>query len=176
MLAAALVAFGLIHEVHSASTAGAATRLQQLPAAWRDDQGNAFDLHGLLGHNLALTMAYATCHRICPLTMQQLQRLQREFDARGIDAEFLVIGYDPEKDDSAAWRQYRKTRHLTRSNWHFLVGTPATVEQTARRLGFEFWRYDEHVMHDSRIVMFDARGNLSTAGGLAPRDRSWMTE
>ncbi|MDB6089834.1 MAG: electron transport protein SCO1/SenC [Gammaproteobacteria bacterium] len=168
LLVASLVTFGLLHEARSAGMTVAATRLEQLPAAWHDDQGNAFDVHGLLGHNIAVTMAYASCHRICPLTMQHLQKLQRDFDARGIAAEFLVIGYDPERDDAAAWHQYRQTRHLTRSNWHFLVGKRTAVEQTARQLGFEFWRYDEHVMHDSRIVMFDARGNL-----LAPERPAW---
>jgi len=131
-----------------------------VPAAWRDDLGHPFDLHALRGHTLVLTMAYASCHRICPLTIQQLIKLQRRLDERGTDAQFLVIGYDPDNDDPAAWHQYRKTRHLLRSNWHFLVGTRESVEQTARQLGFEFWRYDQHVMHDSRVVFFNTRGAL----------------
>src|SRR2546429_97695 len=120
----------------------------------------AFDLRTLQGHAVVLTMAYATCHRVCPMTMRRLQQMQRDFDRRGSSAEFLVIGYDPERDDAAAWRQYRETRHLTRSNWHFLIGTRTAVEQAARRLGFEFWKYDEHVMHDTRILYFDERGTL----------------
>ena len=137
-----------------------APQLAGLPVAWRDDQGQAFDLRTLQGHAVVLTMAYATCHRVCPMTMRRLQQMQRDFDRRGTSAEFLVIGYDPERDDAAAWRQYRETRHLTRSNWHFLIGTRTAVEQAARWLGFEFWKYDEHVMHDTRILYFDERGTL----------------
>ncbi|TLY61539.1 MAG: SCO family protein, partial [Gammaproteobacteria bacterium] len=125
-----------------------ATRLAELPPAWRDDRGQLFDLRTLQGHAVVLTMAYASCHRVCPMTMSRLQQLQRYFDLRGTTAEFLVIGYDPDNDDAAAWHQYRETRHLTRSNWHFLVGTHAAVEQTARQLGFEFWKMDQHVVHD----------------------------
>ena len=136
------------------------TRLTELPGAWRDDRGQLFDLRTLQGHAIVLTMAYATCHRVCPLTMRRLQQLQRDLDRRGASAEFLVIGYDPDNDDPAAWRQYRATRHLTRSNWHFLVGTRAAVEQTARQLGFEFWKMDQHVVHDSRILYFDEHGTL----------------
>jgi protein SCO1/2 len=138
-----------------------ATGLAGLPAAWLDDRGQPFDLRTLQGHAVVLTMAYATCHRVCPMTMRRLQQIQRDFDRRGTSAEFLVIGYDPDRDDAAAWRQYRETRHLTRSNWHFLIGTRAAVEQTARQLGFEFWKYDEHVMHDTRILYFDERGTLN---------------
>jgi cytochrome oxidase Cu insertion factor (SCO1/SenC/PrrC family) len=139
-----------------ASAAG----LAELPPAWRDDRGQPFDLRTLQGHVVVLTMAYATCHRVCPITMRRLQQMQRDFDRRGTSAEFLVIGYDPDRDDAPAWHQYRETRHLTRSNWHFLIGTRAAVEQTARQLGFEFWKYDEHVMHDTRVLYFDEHGTL----------------
>src|SRR2546430_3046683 len=56
------------------------------------------------------------------MTVRRLQQMQREFDRRGTRAEFLVIGYDPERDDAPAWHQDRETRHLTGSNWHFLIG------------------------------------------------------
>lgn len=141
--------------------------LAGLPPAWLDDRGQPFDLRTLQGHAVVLTMAYATCHRVCPMTMRRLQQMQRDFDRRGTSAEFLVIGYDPDRDDAAAWHQYRETRHLTRSNWHFLVGPRAAVEQTARQLGFEFWKYDEHVMHDTRVLYFDEHGTLLETRGAA---------
>jgi cytochrome oxidase Cu insertion factor (SCO1/SenC/PrrC family) len=150
----------------------AATQLEQLPADWRDDSGQNFHLSRLHGHVVVLTMAYASCHRVCPLTMERLQKLQRDFDSSGTNAQFVIVGYDPEADDTAAWRQYRRTRRLTRGNWHFLVGSRSAVEQTARQLGFEFWRYDQHVMHDSRIVYFNEQGALvgpGAAGLSQPR-------
>ena len=146
--------------VWPALVCASAPQLAGLPGGWRDDLGQPFDLRTLQGHAVVLTMAYATCHRVCPMTVRRLQRMQRDFDRRGSSAEFLVIGYDPERDDAAAWHQYRETRHLTRSNWHFLTGTRTAVEQTARQLGFEFWKYDEHVMHDTRVLYFDERGAL----------------
>jgi protein SCO1 len=152
-----------------APVCAAATRFAELPAAWVDDRGQPFDLRALYGRTVVLSMAYATCHRVCPLTIDHLRRLQSEFDQRGVQAEFLVIGYDPDADDVAAWRQYRRTRQLLRSNWHFLVGTRADVERVARQLGFEFWKMDQHVIHDGRIVRFDERGVLvasDAASGL----------
>ena len=143
-----------------AAADGGATRLQSLPGPWVDDRGQSFDLHLVEGRRIVLTMAYASCHRLCPLTMKRLQELQREYDRHGQRTEFLVIGYDPNTDDAAAWHQYRRTRQLTRDNWHFLVGTQAAVEEVARRLGFPFWKYDEHVMHELRIVFFDEQGVL----------------
>jgi cytochrome oxidase Cu insertion factor (SCO1/SenC/PrrC family) len=142
-------------------------RLSDLPASWRDDLGQVFDLHTMQGRAVVLTMAYATCHRVCPVTIRDLQRLQQDFDRRGLTAEFIVVGYDPDADDPAAWHQYRRTRHLTRDNWHFLVGTRADVQRIARQLGFDFWKMDEHVIHDSRIVRFDEHGTLIATYGPA---------
>src|SRR3979411_265902 len=137
-----------------------ATQFAELPPAWRDDRGQPFDLRTLQGHAVVWTMAYAKVHRVCPITMRRLQQMQRDFDRRGASAEFLVIGYDPDRDDAAAWHQYRETRHLTRSNWHFLIGPRPAVEQTARQVGLEFWKYDAHVMHDTRVLYFDEHGTL----------------
>jgi cytochrome oxidase Cu insertion factor (SCO1/SenC/PrrC family) len=159
-VAALLTVVAALAGVWSTPLRAAAARLSELPAAWRDDRGERFDLNSLKGRDVVLTMAYANCHRVCPTTLQRLQQLQQDYDRRGVSAEFLVIGYDPDNDDSAAWHQYRQTRRLTRDNWHFLVGTRAAVEQIARQLGFAFWKYDQHVMHDSRIVHFDGRGLL----------------
>ncbi|MBV9912131.1 MAG: SCO family protein [Sinobacteraceae bacterium] len=146
-----------------------------MPQTWRDETGSVFNLHGLSGHTVVLTMAYASCHRICPVTMQRLQQLQGRFDAQHIQAEFVVVGYDPETDDAVTWRRYRHTRHLTRPNWHFLLGSPQQVSRFGHLLGFEFWKADEHVMHDGRILYLDPQGVLQPDPGPGVQQAS-LTE
>ena len=103
------------------------------------------------------------------MTMTRLAQVQRDLDARGMSAEFIVVSYDPSNDDAAAWRRYRASHRLLRDNWHFLSGTPADTERLARALGFEFWRDGEHVMHDFRIVALAGdgtwRGAIDSAHG-----------
>jgi protein SCO1/2 len=135
--------------------------LEQLPQDWLDDQGRDINLAEFRGRRIYFTMAYATCRRVCPMTMAHLQELQSEIEASGQSAEFVIIGYDPAVDDPQAWHQYRRSRGLLRDNWHFLTGTPTTAEQLAHRLGFPFWKYDRHVMHEYRIVIVDEQGKLA---------------
>jgi protein SCO1/2 len=135
--------------------------LAQLPQHWQDDQGRDVSLSDFSGRRVYLTMAYASCRRICPMTMARLRELQHEADASGIAAEFVIVGYDPTVDDPGTWQQYRRTRGLDRENWHFLSGTPASTEQFARRLGFPFWKYERHVMHEFRIVVVDEQGEIA---------------
>ena len=154
------------------AAAAAATRLDELPQQWRDDQGQARSLAELTGHRVFLSMAYTRCHRTCPMTVDQLRELQRRLDQRGEQAAIVIVGLDPENDDPETWRHYRATRKLDRGNWHFLTGSLQQVRQLAHTLGFEFWTYDTHVMHDSRIVVFDSRGLLSATVNPAAADWS----
>jgi cytochrome oxidase Cu insertion factor (SCO1/SenC/PrrC family) len=148
----------------------AAMLLDRLPAVWRDDRDQMLQLPELHGRRIFVTMAYATCHRICPMTMARLADIQSDLDARGTSAEFLIVSYDPRNDDSAAWRRYRADHGLARKNWHFLTGTSADTQRLARLLGFEFWNYDEHVMHDYRIVALNGDGGLRGAIDSAHSD------
>jgi cytochrome oxidase Cu insertion factor (SCO1/SenC/PrrC family) len=134
------VCAGLLSAWGALAGGAVATRLDQLPQQWRDDDGASLAFTDLLGQ-------------------------------RGEQASFVIVGYDPDNDDPASWHQYRLNRQLERSNWHFLTGTPAATERLARQLGFDFWTYDTHVMHGSRLVIFDAHGQLRAA--LSPVSGDW---
>ncbi len=136
-------------------------RLEVLPQAWQDESGHAFALTNWPGQRVVMTMSYANCHLICPMTINGLKQMQAALDAKHETAQFVIVGYDPENEDAAAWRNYRKTHHITRSNWHFVTGSVADTVRFASQLKFERWKYDEHVMHDSKVVLFGANGVLS---------------
>ena len=145
--------------------------LGALPQRWRDDDGRVLALADLTGQRVILTMAYASCHRLCPGTIAALQAMQHRLDERGERAAIVVVGYDPASDDPATWRQYRVARRLDRANWHFVTGSPDDTRRLALALGFEFWNYDEHVMHGSRVLIFDAAGAPQVA--LGPETSDW---
>ncbi len=150
----------------AATTAASGGVLGQLPAEWRDDLGHSVRLDSLRGERVIFTMAFASCHRICPATMQHLQQLQLQLDALGSRAQFVIVGYDPDADDPEAWHQFRIRRQLTRANWLFLSARNAQqVHAFAARLGFDYWKYDEHVIHDGRVVVVDPQGRLQLSFG-----------
>ncbi len=152
------------------ATSGA-SRLEQLPQLWRDDAGLPLALTDLVGHRVILSMAYTRCHSTCPTTLNELERMQQLLDGRGEQASFVIVGYDADNDDPRSWHDYRLNHRLDRPNWHFLTGTAANVHRLAHQLGFEFWNYDTHVMHDSRVVFFDSKGLFS--GAVSPASGDW---
>ena len=171
ILCAGLLCAGL----QSASGADARTtgamRLQQLPQQWLDDRGAPLAFTDLLGKRVVVSMAYTHCRTICPATITELKHMQQTLDARGEQASFVIVGYDPDRDDPASWRQYRINHKLERSNWYFLTGSAQATRQLAQQLGFDFWTYDTHVMHHSRLVIFDAQGQWR--GAISPASGNW---
>jgi protein SCO1/2 len=149
-----------------------ANLLDRLPQSWRDDHGQILRVPSLQGRRVFVTMAYTSCHLICPMTMQRLIDIQRDLDARGTNAEFLIVSYDPNNDDPVAWRRYRVSHGLFRDNWHFLSGTRSDTERLARLLNFEFWRDGDHVMHDFRIVALGSDG--AWRGAIDSAHRDWQ--
>ena len=157
----------------ASSVPAAAAGLAQLPQRWLEDDGRPLALDSLAGRRVVLTMAYAGCHVTCPRTIGRLQQLQRRLDARGERADFVIVGYDPDNERPSDWHAFRANRHLDRRNWHFLSGSRDDTERLARQLGFDFWKYDEHVMHGMRALVFDARGELELE--LGPETKDWAS-
>jgi cytochrome oxidase Cu insertion factor (SCO1/SenC/PrrC family) len=109
---------------------------------------------------IVMTMAYTTCRRVCSTTTLVLSDIQKRLDAMKIDADFVVVGLDPDNDSPAEWRDYRSRRNLNRANWHFLTGDADSTKKLARGLDVSFWTYHDHIVHDFRIVLFDAQWHL----------------
>jgi cytochrome oxidase Cu insertion factor (SCO1/SenC/PrrC family) len=115
------------------------------------------------GRMVVMTMAYGACRSICSSTLRTLEELQAEADRRGIALEVLVASIDPAEDTPQAWADYRKARRLAHARWTFLCGSSQATRALARFLGVRFWAYDEHLMHDFKIVRLDANGAIAAA-------------
>ncbi len=127
-------------------------------ARWLDVDGATRTLADYKGRPLIMTMSYTACRKTCSASMLVLRKMQEILARRGRDVSFVVVSYDPGRDSPAEWRRYRDARNLP-ATWHFLSGTQGDTHRLADFLELKYWAYDDHVMHDFRIVIFDADGN-----------------
>ncbi len=134
--------------------------LYQLPVTWTDDKGKTVSLANWKGKTVVMSMAYSTCRKFCPLTLARLLEIQKLYDSRKVDAEFVIISYDPINDTWQNWAEYRKAHDLYRDNWHFLTGNQESTKIVSQVLGMDYWFYDEHVMHNFKIVRLNGRGDI----------------
>lgn len=131
------------------------------PFHWHDERDTPVSLAQWNGKTILLTMAYSTCREVCSYTLHRLLELQESADRAGTPIEVVVISYDPKVDGARSWSIYRQQHHLARSNWHFLTGTALDTQRFASTFDFRYWRYDDHVVHDFRILLLSSDGTIA---------------
>jgi protein SCO1 len=141
----------------AAGAAGSSLAPELRERQFTDSDGRVFRLSTLQGPLIVMSMAYGNCRKVCKTTTLTLGEIQKRLDQMNAKADFVIVSYDPIHDTPAEWSDWRARRHLERSNWHFLSGDPDSTRQIARDLDLNFWNYDDHIVHDFRIVLFDAR-------------------
>lgn len=149
--------------VLTAGAAAAPASVYPLGLEFVDDHGSTRALSEWRGRPVVIAMAYGACRSICSTTLRTLEAAQAQADRQGTAVEFVIVSIDPVEDTPQAWADYRKARHLERTNWTFLSGSKTATRLLARFLGVKFWSYDDHVMHDFKILRLDAQGAIGAA-------------
>ena len=132
-----------------------------LPFDATNEFGVAAPLSQWRGRTFLLTMAYSSCRQVCSYTLHRLEELQASADRAGTPIEVVVISYDPATDGPHSWLSYRQRHHISRATWHFLTGSSAGTAELANLLNFPHWLYDDHVVHDFRILEIGADGHIA---------------
>lgn len=141
--------------------------IMALPAVWQDDQGQFVRLAQWAGEPVIITMAYGTCRKVCSTSLRRMEEVQALADAAGQNLQFVVVSLDPKADTPEDWRAFRRVHRLERGNWHFIRGTPKDTRTLASLLGIGYWLYDDHVVHDFRVLRLGLHGEIEAMLTLA---------
>ncbi len=142
----------------------------RLDLKFTDDHGTLRELAQWQGRPVVIAMGYGACRSVCSATLRTLEELQAAADRQGAAVDIVVASIAPAEDTPQAWSDYRKTRRLDRANWSFLSGSPGDTRRLARFLGVKFWYYDDHLMHDFKIVRLAPDGSIQAALDWDHRD------
>jgi protein SCO1 len=93
-------------------------------------------LKELRGKVLAITFIFASCVDTCPLLTAKMAGLQNRLGRNfGPKVYFVSITVDPERDTPEVLKQYARVHGANPAGWAFLTGTPAEIQDIARRYG-----------------------------------------
>jgi protein SCO1 len=102
-------------------------------------EGRRLALRELRGKVVAITFIYTSCADTCPLLTAKLAGLQSRLGADfGSQVAFVSITVDPERDTPAVLKRYAGEHGAKTDGWMFLTGTPAEIQQVARRYGIYY--------------------------------------
>lgn len=132
------------------------------PWTWLDEHGARVAFSRFRGTPLVMAAVYTTCFETCPRTLVRLRRVYDEYVRTGRSAQFVVVTMDPAIDTQERLLQFKQSRSLPEP-WRLLTGSRQDTEQLMDLLNIHIMDMDVHLVHDSKITLFDARGMRTAA-------------
>jgi len=144
----------------------------QVPAdlVFVDDTGRSIKLGDYFGKKpLILNLVYYNCTMLCGEALSGLSAAMKmiKFDA-GKEFEVVTVSFNPkETPEMAAAKKKEFVRRYGRpgaeSGWHFLTGSPESINALTKAVGFEY-QYDPRngqYAHATAIMVLTPEGRIS---------------
>ena len=100
---------------------------------------------------------YTTCFETCPSTLLRLRSLYEEYVRTGRKSQFVVVTMDPAIDTQERLLRFKQSRSLPEP-WRLLTGSRQDTAQLMDVLSIHVMDMEVHLVHDSKITLFDPRG------------------
>jgi protein SCO1/2 len=131
--------------------------------ALRDQAGHPFALASLRGHPVIVSMIYASCAEVCPITVESIRGIRDAVRARtGHEAPPVVlISFDPARDTVAALAMMASMHHVEAPTWRLARPDQGDVRGFAATLGVSYRkRPNGDFDHNVEIALLDAEGRI----------------
>jgi len=164
---------------------GSASRLAVIARApefsLTTQDGKNFRDSELKGKVVLVGFIFTTCNGTCPATTHRMASIQQELKRRGLDkdgrVQLLSISLDPARDNPETLKRYMRLYDVGPSNWTFVSGTPADVNQVIAAWGM--WARpaaNGQLDHPSRIFLLDGLGRIREIYNLSFLKPAWVCE
>ena len=137
--------------------------------AFIDDTGNAVKLGDYFGKPVILNLVYYTCPMLCGEELAGLSSAMKlvKFEV-GKEFDVVTVSFNPkETPEIAAAKKQEYVRRYghpsAAAGWHFLTGSPDSINALARAVGFQY-QYDasrNQYAHTTAIMVLTPQGRIS---------------
>jgi len=128
--------------------------------SWTAADGKAFQLSKLGGKPTVVAMVYTSCQYVCPLTVQNIKRIERSLSAAEAGkVNFALFSFDPQRDTPAKLTEFAKLHSITSPSWVLAQGSESAVRKLAVTLGIKYKKVQAgDYEHDATISILDSNG------------------
>jgi cytochrome oxidase Cu insertion factor (SCO1/SenC/PrrC family) len=91
-----------------------------------------------------------------------MKKIEAMLKAEKTVAEFVVISFDSEHDNSDRLKHFQTHNDLTGSHWHLMTGSERDTRKIANMLDIKFSKRpgSNEIMHDNKIILLDESGKI----------------
>jgi protein SCO1/2 len=127
---------------------------------WTAADGKTFQLSKLGGKPTVVAMVYTSCQYVCPLTVQNIKRIERSLSAaQAGKVNFALFSFDPQRDTPAKLTEFAKLHAITSPSWILGQGSESAVRKLAVTLGIKYKKVQSgDYEHDATISILDSNG------------------
>ena len=127
---------------------------------WTAADGKTFKLSSFGGKPTVIAMIYTSCQYVCPLTVQNMKRIERSIPAdQAGQVNFAVFSFDPERDTPPKLTAFAKTHSINSPSWVLAQGNAGSVRKLAVALGIKYKKVKSgDYEHDATISVLDSNG------------------
>jgi len=148
------------HPQQSAASAPSTDSIFNITDNWTAANGNTFQLGALGGKPTVIAMVYTSCQYVCPLTVQNIKRIERSLGAaKAANVNFALFSLDPERDTPAKLSEFAKLHGITNQSWTLAQGNASSIRKLAVTLGVKYKKVESgDYEHDATIFILDKDG------------------
>jgi protein SCO1 len=107
---------------------------------------------------------YTHCPDICPMTMNDFKKLQRELKGKnifGTDVQLVAISFDPERDTNSTLLKYASIFEADFFGWIWLRGSNAETKKVTSLFNLYYKKSSQgYYSHQTRIYLLDNNNEL----------------
>jgi len=148
------------HPQQTAASAPSTDSVFNITDNWTAANGSAFQLSALGGKPTVIAMVYTSCQYVCPLTVQNIKRIERSLGAtQAANTNFALFSLDPERDTPAKLTEFAKLHGITSPSWTLAQGNASAIRKLAVTLGVKYKKVESgDYEHDATIFILDKDG------------------
>ncbi len=184
LLACSAPAFAENHEHHqhhqheTTLSAPSTDSVFNINDQWTDANGKTFQLSKLGGKPTVIAMIYTSCQYVCPLTVQNIKRIERSLtEAQAGKVKFALFSFEPERDTPAILTAVANLHGITSPSWTLAQGSAGAVRKLAVTLGVKYKKVaGDDFEHDAIISILDSNGVIKFQADAMNKNLDAVTE
>lgn len=183
LLACSFPAFAENHEHHhhqheTTLSTPSTDSVFNITDTWTAADGKTFQLSKLGGKPTVVAMVYTSCQYVCPLTVQNIKRIERSLtEAQAGKVNFALFSFDPERDTPAKLTAFAKLHGITSPSWTLAQGSAGAVRKLAVTLGVKYKKVaGDDFEHDAIISILDSKGVIKYQADAMNKNLDGVTE
>lgn len=126
-----------------------------------DQDGRLFQFASARGKLILVTFIFTTCPDVCPLLTAKFAAIQRALEEKKTKGVLLLsISTDPERDSTAALKDYAQRFKADLKSWSFLTGSRQELAKVWKIFGVNVTRTESgDVQHTGLTTLIDRQAN-----------------